>query len=208
MIDIENVDWDKFVLAKSGRAVKLLYGKEPVQFCTSSLYTPFGVKSVDKDWSTFTEYNIDCSVNNAQTGNAVTFKEFVDKLDNKIQELARQQNDIFTKGNGGDFVYSPVLRENGTYPRLMKLQMTRDRNGNFTSVVFDENKNKIMIDESNINDILSKGKVFKCIVECAKVWCFNGKIGSIWNIVQLKFSERTLNKNTGPADYSKLMISD
>lgn len=208
MIDIEKVDWDRFVLAKSGRAVKLLYDKEPVQFCTSSLYSPFGVKSVDKDWSTFTEYNIDCSLNNAQTGTAVSFKEFVDKLDKKVQELAQQQSDILNKGNGGDFVYSPILRENGTYPRLMKLQMTRDRNGNFTSVVFDENKTKIMIDESNINDVLCKGKVFKCIIECAKIWSFNGKVGSIWNIVQLKFSERTANKNAGQADYTKLMISD
>ncbi|NBP01635.1 MAG: hypothetical protein EBU90_16170 [Proteobacteria bacterium] len=208
MIDIDNVEWDKFVLAKSGRAVKLLYNKEPVQFCTSSLYSPFGVKSLDKDWSTFTEYNIDCSLNNAQTGNAASFKEYIDKLDKKLQELAQQQSDIFTKSNGGDFVYSPILRENGTYPRLMKLQMTRDKNGNFTSVVFDESKNKIMIDESNINDILSKGKVFKCIIECAKIWSFNGKVGSIWNIVQLKLSERAVAKSVGPADYSKLMISD
>uniref|UniRef100_A0A6C0H7Z1 Uncharacterized protein n=1 Tax=viral metagenome TaxID=1070528 RepID=A0A6C0H7Z1_9ZZZZ len=208
MIDIDNVEWDKFVLAKSGRAVKLLYNKEPVQFCTSSLYSPFGVKSLDKDWSTFTEYNIDCSLNNAQTGNAVSFKEFIDKLDKKLQELAQNQSDIFTKGNGGDFVYSPILRENGTYPRLMKLQMTRDKNGNFTSVVFDDSKNKIMIDESNINDILSKGKVFKCIIECAKIWYFNSKVGSIWNIVQLKLSERAVAKSVGPADYSKLMISE
>ena len=207
MIDIENVDWDKFVLAKSGRTIKLLYDKENVQFCTSSLYSPFGVKAINKDWSTFTEYNIDCSLNNAQTSNSTSFKTFIEKLDEQIKLLAEKQIDIFNKGQElNTFTYSAMLRENGTYPKLMKLQMTRDKNGNFTSVVFDENKNKMLMSESNIDEVLSKGKVFKCIVECAKVWCFNGKIGSIWNIVQLKFSDKTTIKSNAKEPYTTLMI--
>lgn len=206
MIDIENIDWDKFVLAKSGRAIKLLYDKESVQFCTSSLYTPFGVKSVEKDWSTFSEYSIDCSLNSAQSVTANSFKAVLQMLDEKIKELVDKQPGIFNKGNDQNFVYSPMLRENGTYPKLIKLQITRDKNGNFTSVIFDENKNKMVINESNIAEALSKGKVFKCIIECAKVWCFNDKVGTIWNIVQLKFSEKTLRPSLQSNPYTTLMI--
>jgi hypothetical protein len=208
MIDIDNTNWDNFVLAKSGRTVKLLYNKELVQVCTSSLYTPFGVKSVNKDWSNFSEYNLDCSINNAMSGGAITFQEFLEKLDKKIQTLAQENIDIFARNGGetSDFVYTPILRENGNYPKLMKLQLSRDKNGNFTSVLFDENKTKIMIDESNINELLTKGKIFKCIIECSKVWYFNGKLGSIWNVVQLKFSERKGPSTQNP--YTTLMIDE
>ena len=61
MLDSKTIDDSLFKLAKSGRAIKLVYNKEPVQICTSTLYSPFGVKPIIKEWSNFTEYNIDCS---------------------------------------------------------------------------------------------------------------------------------------------------
>jgi hypothetical protein len=199
LLDIENVDWDAFVLGKSGRAVKLLYNKEAVQFCTSNLYSPFGVKSVTKDWSLYKEYFIDNSLNNSTSQSAVSFRDFIDKLDNKIQQLCKDNVDIFTTNKStitDDFVYNPMLKENGNYPKLMKLQISRDKNGNFESVIFDENKNKIKLDESNIDSVLSRGKIYKCIIECSKIWAYNGRIGSIWNIVQLKFSDKYNNNKT------------
>jgi hypothetical protein len=192
IIDIENVEWEKFALAKSGRVVKLVYDKEPVQFCTSSLYTPFGVKSIDKDWSNFTEFYIECSLNNATNEKSVAFRDFMEKLDKKIESLAQENTAVFNTPKSkvtGDCVYSPMFRSNGTYPALMKQQFPRDKNGNFTSFFFDENKQKVLVDEAVITDMLSPRKVFKCIIECAKIWCFNGKIGSIWNTVQLKLTE-------------------
>jgi uncharacterized protein YbaP (TraB family) len=94
----------------------------------------------------------------------------------------------------------------------MKLQLTRDRNGNFESFVFDEKKQKIPIDENNIEDILCKGKTFKTIIECVKVWYYDGKVGTIWKIVQLKLSEKTfdekLEKEDGMNVYNQLMIDD
>lgn len=213
MLDIENIDWSLFKLAKSGRAIKLLYNKEPIQLCTAGLYTPFGVKSINKEWSTFTEYNIDCSLNQANTDSASVFRNTIEKLDQVINNLVKENPDIFTTTKGdrlsNNFTYTPILRENGNYPKLMKLQFTRDKNGNFDSFVFDEKKEKIMIDESNITEILTKGKIFKCIIECSKVWFYNDKIGTIWNIVQLKLSE---NKMTQPriteSTYTNLMIDD
>jgi hypothetical protein len=198
MLDIDNIDITKFKLGKSGRAIKLLYDKEPVKLCTSSLISPFGVKSVNKDWSAFTEYYIDCSLNQSsnETSSSMVFKNAIDVLDKVIQDLVKDNLSLFNTKNENardDFVYNKILRENGNYPKLMKLQIVRDKNGNFESFIFNENKEKIKIDEENIEKVLVKRKIFKCIIECAKVWYYNGKVGTIWNIYQLKFSNKTLS---------------
>jgi len=214
MLDIDNIDISQFKLGKSGRAIKLLYNKEPVKLCTSSLISPFGVKSVNKDWSAFTEYHIDCSLNQSLNETSVAFKNAIDVLDNVIQELVRDNVSLFSTKNENakeDFVYNKILRENGNYPKLIKLQVVRDKNGNFESFIFNENKEKIKIDEENIEKVLAKRKIFKCIIECAKVWYYNGKVGTIWNINQLKFSNKTLDEERVEQDttsniYSNLMI--
>lgn len=214
MIDINNIEWEQFQLAKSGRTVKLLYKKEPLQFCSSYLYTPFGVKSVTKDWANFSEFYVSCSLNDASSESAIKFKEFILQLDNKIRELVNENSNIFNNAkvtlDASQCEYSPILKENGDYPKLMKLQFIRDKNGNFNSFIFDENKDKIKIDENNIEAILPRGKVFKCIIECSKIWYYNGKIGSIWNILQLRFAknnEKTFNQVQNNT-YSTLMIQD
>jgi len=206
--NVEQVAWDTFKLGKSGRNVKLLYGKEPVRFCTSTLYTPFGVKSIDKEWSNFTEYSVDCSLNNSSNESATSFRMFLERLDLKIQELVKENKDLFAKGANEQFSYTNILRENGSYPKLMKLQFVRDKNGNFESFIFDDKKNKVSISESNLTSVISKGKNFKCIIECSKVWFYNGKVGTIWNIVQLKLSEKQIANNNTPSSYDNLMILD
>lgn len=211
MLDLEKVDWENFKLAKSGRNIKLLYNKEPLQFCTSSLYSPFGVKSNIKDWNIFTEYVLDCSLNQSQQENNIVFKEFLSKLDEKIQELCKENVELFKSAKNFDenYSYTPLLRENGNYAKLLKLQLQRDKNGNFQSFVFDCNKEKIKLSESNIEEVLCRGKVFKCIIECTKLWYYNGKIGSTWNIVQLKFNEKkVIDNNNNNNVYNNLMIMD
>ena len=213
MLDIDNIDWSLFKLAKSGRSVKLLYNKEPVQLCTAGLYTPFGVKSINKEWSTFTEFNIDCSLNQSSSETATVFRNTIEKLDQTIYNLVKENPDIFTTTKGdrlsNNFTYTPILRENGNYPKLMKLQFTRDKNGNFDSFIFNEQKEKLKIDETNITEILTKGKLFKCIIECSKIWFYNDKIGSIWNIVQLKLSEqKIITPKVTESTYNSLMIED
>jgi hypothetical protein len=222
IVNLDTLDNNNLKLGKSGRAVKLLYNKEPIQICSSTLYTPFGVKSLNKEWSNYAEYNLDCSLNQSNSETSILFRNSIEKLDKIIEELVRENTSLFDSKNGtcnDDFVYSPLLRENGSYPKLMRLQLSRDKNGNFESFIFDENKQKIKITENNIDTILSKGKCFKTIIECVKVWYYNGKVGSIWKIVQLKLSERSLPKkedsekeDEGSSStknvYNQLMIMD
>ena len=218
MIDYQNIEWDKFQLAKSGRAIKLLYKKEPVQFCTSTMYSPFGVKSVVKDWSPCTEYSLDCSINQSNNDVSVSFRTFLEELDNKIKELVKDNLDIFnSKSPTTEFTYCPILRENNNYPKLLKLQFPRDKNTNFETFFFDETKNKIKMTESNIEEQLRKGKLFKCILECSKIWLYNGKVGSMWNVIQLKFSDikqqtqestESLDTQNNQNVYTKNLIDD
>jgi hypothetical protein len=204
MLDLQNIDWNLFQLAKSGRTIKLLYNKEPVQFCTSTLYAPFGVKSVNKEWANFTEYNLDCSLNQANSESACTFREFLENLDKKILELVQSSKEL----DGSNVAYNPILRENGSYPKLVKLHLPRDKNGNFQSFLFSESKEKVKLDEKNIELLLSKGKTFRTIIECSKVWNYNGKVGSIWNLVQLRFSEYKKEVVEEKSVYENLMIHD
>lgn len=224
VIDLQNLEIENLKLGKSGRAVKLMYNKEPVQICTSTLYCPFGVKFVAKEWSNFTEYYIDCFLNNSKSDISVNFKKSIENFDELIQKLVKENITLFnskTETANDHFSYSPILRENGSYPKLMRLQLTRDKNGNFESFLFDENKQKIPLKESNIENILCKGKVYKTIIECVKVWYYNGKVGSMWKIVQLKFSEKSIggepeeqgqdqgqDQGQKGAIYNQLMIID
>jgi hypothetical protein len=216
VLDLNNLNFDDFGLGKSGRAIRLLYNKEPVQFCTSTMYIPFGVKPVNKEWSNFTEYNMECSLNQSSSETSVAFRESIKKLDDIVQSLVKKNLSLFNLKNEiatENFGYTPILRENGTYPQLMRVNLPRDRNGNFESFIFDERKQKMPLNENNINELLSKGKTFKCIIECVKVWYFNGKVGSIWKVVQLKFSERNpvnVNNNNTEVDkvYNELVILD
>lgn len=220
MIDLANYNIEDFKLGKSGRAVKLFYNKEPLQICTSILYTPFGVKSINKEWSNFTEYNIDCSLNQSSSDISINFKEFIDKLNVIIVKLVNENKSLFVKSGdlfNDNFTYSPILRENKNYPKLMKLQLTRDKNGNFETFIFNEKKEKVSINENNIETILTKGKTFKTIIECVKIWYFDGKVGSIWKISQLKFCENSykstedpdeITNNTNLNIYTQCMINE
>ena len=212
VVDLNNFDISKLKLGKSGRAIRLFYEKEPLQICTSTMYIPFGVKSLVKEWSNYSEFYMDCFLNNSKSDISVNFKESLDKLDLTINDLVKNDINLFdTKVERAkqDFQYSPILRENGTYPKLMKLQLTRDKNGNFESYIFNQDKTKVVINENNIEAVLSKGKSFKAIIECVKVWYYNGKVGTIWKIVQLKFSEKTVETNDEKENvYNSLMIDD
>lgn len=219
IINLDTFETDSLKLGKSGRAIKLFYNKEPIQICSSTLYTPFGVKSLTKEWSNYSEYNIDCSLNQSTSETSVFFRNGIQKLDKIIEKLVKDNLSLFDSKNekcNDNFIYSPILRENGSYPKLIKLQLSRDKNGNFESFIFNENKEKVKIDENNIETILSKGKTFKTIIECVKVWYYNGKVGSIWKIVQLKFSERTFTRQDSEKEeesstknvYNQLMILD
>ena len=112
-------------------------------------------------------------------------------------------------------IYGSILRENKTYPKLMKISLPRDKNGNFDFVIFNKQKEQLTINnDDKLVDTLCKGKIFKGIIECAKIWYFKGRFGTTWNLTQLKFVENNsstdidaVNQNTSQA-HVYMMLDD
>ena len=150
-INLFDLDLTKLRIAKSGRAIKLLYNKEPLQIVTGKLYTPFGVKVNTNSYSSFTTCHIDCSLNQSNSEASVAYRNALEALDVKIIELLQESIHLFNTGNASyqaddiPSIYSPILRENKTFPKLIKIGLPRDARGNFECVLFNENKEKIFI---------------------------------------------------------------
>ena len=216
-VNLFDLDLNKLKIAKSGRAIKVIYDKEPLQLVTGKLYTPFGVKIVQNSYSQFSTCYLDCSLNQSKSEASVKYRESLEALDRKIIELIQESLHLFNTGNmtftAEDIpnIYSPILRENKTYPKLMKISLPRDTKGNFECVIFDENKNKVPVNENNLEEVLSKGKIFKCILECGKIWYYNGRFGTTWNVKQLKFMENApvdAEKEDRSQVYQNIMLLD
>lgn len=202
-INLNEIDPSKLRIAKVGRTIKLIYGddKEPLQLVTGKLYSPFGVRVNPSNYSNFNTCNIDCSLNQSNSEVSVAYRTSLEALDKRIIELLGQSENLFDKAPQEVFDdiqnnYSPILRENKTYPKLMKIALPRDTKGNFEFVIFDENKEKIQVDDNNISQVLCKGKIFKSIIECNKVWYYNGRFGTTWNLKQMRLTQNDQNIET------------
>jgi len=183
-VNIADLDLSKLKIGKAGRAIKLIYNGNPLQLVTTKMYTPFGVKIYNNDYSHFTNCHLDCSISETN----VEIKKILEELDTRIRELITDSHDkAFGEINFDDpSWYSSMFKDTGNYPKLMKISLPRDKNGNFDFVIFDDKKEKVKLDDSNIETVLAKRTVFKSIVECAKIWVFKGKVGVTWNLVQMR----------------------
>lgn len=194
-MNISDIVLSQLKLAKSGRMIKIMYNKEPLQLVTGKMYTPFGVKINTNTYSNFTNCTLDCSLNQSNSEVSVKYRESLEALDNRIIELIQESLHLFdTNCTAEDIpnIYGPILRENKTFPKLMKITLPRDSKGNFDYVIFNENKEKVLItDDDKLSEVLCKGKIFKGIIECGKIWYFKGRFGTTWNLKQLKFVENT-----------------
>ena len=195
----ENFDQSQLKIAKSGRAVSLRYSGNPFQLSSCKMYTPFGINGKSNDYSPFTNWTLDCSINQNQSEASVAYQTTIDTIDASMIDLIKSNNNLFNPKDtqnidfDTDDFYSPILRPNKTYPKLMKLSFPRDRNGNILAVLFDEDGKKVLLNDNNIEELLGKGTVFKCITEFSKFWCFQNRIGSTWNVLQLRICPRKMS---------------
>lgn len=213
-VNLNEIDLNQLKIAKSGKMIKLVYNKEPLQLITSKIYSPFGVKVNTNTYSNFTTCHLDCSLNQSNSETSVKYSKALEALDNRIIELIQEYEQLFNTDNDNinfndiKSIYCPILKENKTYPKLMKISLPRDTKGNFDFVVFDETKNKITVDDSTIEQVLCKGKIYKGIIECSKIWYYKGKFGTTWNFKQLKFVENNVQPHSKQEIYQKNMLID
>lgn len=169
-IKLSEINYELLKVAKSGRTLKLLYNNTPLQILTEKVYTPFGCKGFTNQYSKFIDWSLDVSM--SETANEAVY----DTLQEKVKGLL----------NDNENEFSAIFRENRSYPRLMSLKLPRDSKGNILSVFFDENGEKSQLNDNNVENLLVRGKRYKVIIECGKIWTYNGKTGLTWNIIQLR----------------------
>lgn len=189
--NLQELNLNNLKLGKVGRNIKLIIDKQNLNINTGVLYMPFNLNKYKKQWTNIDEYSMDCYVQDS------TCVDKLIQLDNTVLELSKNNSQLFGLQNSENVSYSPFYRENKTYPKLLKLYLPRDANGNFTTQFFNENSDIILIDENNIDTILTKKTMFKCIITPSKVWHYQNKIGSMWNIVQLKLTGNSDKENSG-----------
>lgn len=166
-------------LAKVRKSVKLVDStNKSFQVTSGELFLPFGVSSWENKYSDYNDYSVQCYVNKTEG-----FENFCEDLNAQIVDVLGKSS-MFDTSNSE---IASILKQNKDFPKLLKINLPRDRFGNFDFVVFDEDSNKIMVTENNVDNIFCKKRTFKCIFENMKVWEYNGRIGTIWNMVQAKY---------------------
>ena len=155
---LNNIEFEKLNLGKSGRSFKLIYDKQLLQIATNTLYMPFNLNKYKKQWSNFEEYTVDCYIDDSKSNNDYIVK--LTQFNDSIFDLIKSNKNLFNVPDNEDIIYSSFYRENKTYPKLFKLQLPRDTQGNFLTQFFDENSEKIFVDENNIEELLTKKAIF------------------------------------------------
>ena len=110
---------------------------------------PFNLNKYKKQWSNFEEYTVDCYIDDSKSNNDYIVK--LTQFNDSIFDLIKSNKNLFNVPDNEDIIYSSFYRENKTYPKLFKLQLPRDTQGNFLTQFFDENSEKIFVDENTIN---------------------------------------------------------
>jgi hypothetical protein len=208
-ISLKNIDYSLLSVVKNGKSLKIYYKDSPLQIVTETLYTPFGVKSFSNNYSNISNYHLDCSVDNHKSVESQETISLFNNLDTKIMNLINENLDLFHVKNMTDCDYSKFLKDpKGDYPGLLKIQLPRDSKGNFETVVFNHDKEKMPIDESNIQSVFTKGTTFKSIIECSRLWHFNGKFGASFMFKQIKLVPKEPVENLERVVDTNLFDSD
>lgn len=193
-MNFANLSIEGLNVFKSGKSFKLVDStKNPLTFVSCRLYLPFGTSSFRNDYSGMNDYSISCYSD-------PDFSEFCTRLDGKISEAIQP----YIHGE-----LQPMLKQNKDYPKLLRLKLPRDSNGNFNFVVFDEKENKIKVTENNVYDVFCKKRAFKCVMQCDKISSWNDKVYVSWILTQARYMkpEHTTDINVDThVDFSTCLL--
>lgn len=177
-------------VGKTRNTIKLYTGspKKQLMIDTPVIRLPFGA-SIDT-FKTFTSHNVyylQASVDDA-------FVEEWNDFTEKMIEVVDSNRDTFDTDLSLDEIrsgFKNCLKSNDR-GHLLKLNLPRDRLGDFNFHVFDQSKTKLNVDDSNITSILGKGTFCKALLKISKMWSFKDKnmFGFTLDVFQLKLSDK------------------
>ena len=160
---------------------------------------PFGIKENEhkNQWSNFKEYYFDCSLKHSVEEE--NFNNFMQKLNEKIKSLINECSSF--KEPCTDDNYGNIERT-GKFNSLIKLNVLRDKEGNFNSYVFRYNSakkhDKVLIKDENIHEVIKAKTIFIPIVNCSKIYYYKERYGSIWNLIQMLIIEKQVETAPKP----------
>jgi hypothetical protein len=209
----KEIDFNKIKIGLDKKTVKLYYEKnnevgdlitEDLQIQLPHMYLPFGLKDNENksQWSNFKEYYFDCTLRNDDEES--NFNTFLENLNKRITSLINEHTGFKQECNENNY---GKIQKSGKFKNLIKLNIQRDKEGNFNSYFFKYNTakkhDKILIKDENINSTLRQGTVFIPTINCSKIYYYNEKYGSLWNIVQmLIIPETKIQDNSIYTQYS------
>jgi hypothetical protein len=177
-------------VGKTRNTIKLYTGspKKQLMIDTPVVRLPFGA-SIDS-FKTFTSHNVyylQASVDDA-------FVAEWDKFTDKMVEVIDKNRETFDTELSLDQIrsgFKNCLKSNDR-GHLLKVNLPRDRLGDFNFHVFDQSKTKLNIDDSNIATIIGKGTFCKALLKVSKMWSFKDKemFGLTLDLFQLKLSDK------------------
>lgn len=169
------IDFDLFSIVQSGKTLKLKYDNQNFKIISDTVYCPFDCSENTQSWAQHKQWSVSCNILNNE------FANLLNKIDAKIKSLLQDKEYI-----DESTLYRNVLYSNTNYTTLRLNIKRNNKDGNFISSIFDIDKNKIYINDNNISNQFTKNYM-KAVFECEKLYVYNNKAGSVWNLDQSRF---------------------
>lgn len=153
---------------------------------------------------------VDDSVQSSKPTTPLTdFYSMLSNIDNYILQKAQEHSvDWFKKQmtrEACEFLYSPIIKtpNDPAYAPTFKITMYK-RNNKFECDVFDENKEKIEIE----NPHTIKGCNAMALMQCTGIWMAGSKFGTTWKLNQLRVFPRTRDNVNNIESMPALSVDD
>ena len=191
-----------------GKQCYINYGDaavNPIYLQTPELNVVFDSNYFGDEKSGKFSVRVDMSGHDDKGTKMYKFHEKMMKMDEQILQDAIKNGMSWLKNKNitldtAKALYTPIVKiamdqetgePSGKWPPSFQFKVVR-RNGDILSKVFDENKNKLNVNDPEADDyipidsLLKKNSKVKMIMKCNGIWIASGKFGCTWSAEQMQ----------------------
>ena len=165
--------------------IYISHNDEPILFETCELYCVDVIKKYDTKYSS---HELLLSLTGKNDINTNICKSFFESLDNKLIDTCKANMNIWPF-DSKNIAYKSLIRfidDNDKYYKNGVIKLKFIKSKNFSTLVFDENKN--IVNPIDYNEKFSGNLYVKIIIELVSVWIRDGVFGLYIKLHQLKIS--------------------
>ena len=189
--NVENISFDELKKnSMGGNVVYMKYNDQKITYQTPVLTAPFGLSTYTEDKTGMKKFSIDASFRDYDIDPKINmFYQKMCDLDKFIVEHAvKNSKQWFGKKHSKEIIenfYRPLIKESKQpekYAPTIKLKIQTYKNGNYNMESYDQERNKVNMDEE-----FKPGAKFQAILELGSVWFVNKTMfGVTFRVVQLQ----------------------